>query len=449
MSNILNSIDYTEWHHLNFEIGFYIDKGDAETSLQWETKRDEFITNHQIDASKPVTLDPDKPGELDDYEVISVMSSGSDNTINVAANVLDKSQDTRWSNEQDGCWIRLDLGTSVVVGSVGVTWYKGSTRTMKFDILAGDDPNALVLVNSFTSKKLATEEWYSLGDGKLSARYVELVGHGNDLNLYTSITEMVVNAKDKSTQVPPDPIPCPTGQHRDSSGNCIPDAPQGQYPIPVGFEVDGNVSLGFKFWGRTTTNYASGGSGPSLRWDNTDIQNVNVIAGYEVNLGTTHGKRGDDNIDLKCRGNSHSDGKGGWYLPFINWYVNHKASDSGCGKEYPHPSTTHSAWNVDDPKPDIGDLGDGQWHGFLVAVFNDKNGVPTMMAWYNKGATGKMVDYVYLGKSKDTGNMKPGPVCTKISQLGGGNQSLQIRIDERADAKVRNTFAYACKTVPE
>jgi hypothetical protein len=63
------------------------------------------------------------------------------------------------------------------------------------------------------------------------------------------------------------------------------------------------------------------------------------------------------------------------------------------------------------------------------------------MLWYNEKATGKIEDYRYLGKSKDTGNMKPGPVCSKVAQQGGGKQSLQIRMDEVPDAKVRNAFA--------
>jgi hypothetical protein len=235
---------------------------------------------------------------------------------------------------------------------------------------------------------------------------------------------------------PPPPPPPPPG-------------PAGAIPVPTGFATTGKVSNNFVFWGRTTTNYASGGSGPSLRWDNEDIQSTQVLAGYEFNLGTKHGSRGDDNIDLKCRGNSHSDGKGGWYLPWISWHGDGKPGETGCGKEYPHPSTTHDPWNVEDKKANVGNIKDGNWHAFLVAVYNDKKGVPTMQAWFNPTASGKMADYVYLGKSKDTGNMKPGPVLTKIAQQGGGKQSLQIRMDEVPDAKVRNTFAVELSDTPE
>jgi len=72
-----------------------------------------------------------------------------------------------------------------------------------------------------------------------------------------------------------------------------------------------------------------------------------------------------------------------------------------------------------------------------------------MMAWFNSKGTNKIEDYQYLGKSKDTGNMKPGPVCTKIAQKGGGKQSLQVRMDEVPDAKITNAFAYALAETPE
>jgi hypothetical protein len=91
----------------------------------------------------------------------------------------------------------------------------------------------------------------------------------------------------------------------------------------------------------------------------------------------------------------------------------------------------------------VENIRDGEWHGFLAACFNDADDVPTVMLWYNEGATGKMEDYVLLGISKDTGNMTPGPVLTQIAQLGGGEQILQIRMDEVPESQIRNAFAVA------
>lgn len=212
--------------------------------------------------------------------------------------------------------------------------------------------------------------------------------------------------------------------------------PQTGFPVPPGFTTVGKASTAFKHWGRHETNYASGGSGPSERWDNKEVQALNVLAGYEANLGVAKGKRGEDNIDLKFRGDSHSDGKGGWYIPYLEW-----AGTGGIGKEHPHPSTSHLKFNAETKVANVGNIKGDKWVGFLAAVFNDKAGVPTAMLWCNTKGTGKMADYIYMGKSKDTGNMKPGPVLTKIAQTKGGDQSLQIRMDEVPDAKIRNAFA--------
>ena len=58
-----------------------------------------------------------------------------------------------------------------------------------------------------------------------------------------------------------------------------------------------------------------------------------------------------------------------------------------------------------------------------------------------KDASNKFEDYVYMGMSRDTGNMSPGPVLTKIGMKGAKLQRLQIRMDEVPDAKIRNAFA--------
>jgi hypothetical protein len=198
----------------------------------------------------------------------------------------------------------------------------------------------------------------------------------------------------------------------------------------------GKVSTAFKHWGRHETNYASGGSGPSERWDNKEIQALNVLSGYEANLGVAKGKRGEDNIDLKFRGNGHSDGKGGWYIPYLEW-----AGDGGIGKEHPHPSTSHLKFNNETKQANVGNIKGDKWIGFLACCYNDKSGVPTARLWCNPKGTGKIADYIEMGSSKDKGNMKPGPALTKIAQTKGGDQSLQIRMDEVPDAKIRNAFA--------
>jgi hypothetical protein len=214
------------------------------------------------------------------------------------------------------------------------------------------------------------------------------------------------------------------------------------FPLPQRFTPKGSVSTAFMHWGRHTCNYASGGSGPSERWDNRALPSaINVLAGYEFNTGTKHGNRGDNKVDLKFRGASHSPENGGWYIPYIKWRVDGGDGGAGVGKEYPHPKTLHQNFNVQGKDVRVKNIKDGNWHGFLAACFNDEENKPIIILWYNEKATGKMDDYKLLGVSKDTGNMRPGPILDVIGKMGSRNQSLQIRMDEVPDAQIRNAFA--------
>jgi hypothetical protein len=218
------------------------------------------------------------------------------------------------------------------------------------------------------------------------------------------------------------------------------------FPVPEGYEVVGEFSTGFKHWGRHETNYASGGSGPSERWDNKDLPDaLNVLGGYEFNLGTEHGERGSDNVDFKMRSDSHNNKSGGWLIPYIEWEEDGTSEGgAGIGKEYPHPTTSHLQFNIEGKDAKVKNMLDGQWHGFLTTCYNNKEGIPTVHLWYNEKATGKMEDYVLLGTSQDN-VMKPGPAAKEIDIKGGNPQSLQIRMDEVPKGQIRNAFACEIK----
>ncbi len=239
-----------------------------------------------------------------------------------------------------------------------------------------------------------------------------------------------------------DTDPDPTGEPTEQPPVVIPptEVPD-TIPIPPDFTLKGPILLQkFEHWGRHSTNYASGGSGPSERWDLSDLPNaINVLAGYEVNLGEESGEKGEDNFDMKLRGSGHSDSNGGWYIPSFTW-----SGFPHIGKEYPHPKTEHLKIQTKGDEESLGNMKGDFWVGYMAACFNDEKGVPTMMLWgkpKGKDTSNKFEDYVYMGMSKDTGNMKPGPVLTKIGMMGSKLQRLQIRMDEVPQAKIRNAWA--------
>jgi hypothetical protein len=126
--------------------------------------------------------------------VVGVTASGHDG--NVAANTLDGDLATRWSAEGDGVWIRYDLGSARTVGSVSIAWHKGDTRTSTFDVeLSGDGSSwTTALARGTSSGDTVRHENHDFPD--TSARYLRVVGHGNTVNDWTSITEATVNGAD-------------------------------------------------------------------------------------------------------------------------------------------------------------------------------------------------------------------------------------------------------------
>jgi hypothetical protein len=128
--------------------------------------------------------------------VVSVTASGDDG--NVAGNTLDGDLSTRWSDEGDGVWIRYDLGATVTVGSVSLAWHQGGTRRSTFDVQVSGSGSSwtTVLVGVRSSGSTTALENYDFTDR--SARYVRVVGHGNTVNEWTSITEADVHREDGS-----------------------------------------------------------------------------------------------------------------------------------------------------------------------------------------------------------------------------------------------------------
>jgi hypothetical protein len=297
--------------------------------------------------------------------------------------------------------------------------FKTSLDGVKFDE---------VVLGSLTENVHTIDQFnYFIFPGEIAAKFVSVddVDDAKPLD----ITTMQI------LEIDPDP----TGAPSPESPPPGPVDPTG-LPIPTGFKTKGEALIQkFVHWGRHETNYASGGSGPSERWDNKSLpKTLNVLAGYEVNLGEKKGKRGEDNFDMKFRGANHSDSNCGWYIPSIEW-----GGTGKIGKECPHPDTEHlDIQEVE--KDNVGNMKGDFWVGYMACCFNDTKGVPTMMLWAKpkgKDNSNTFADYIYMGKSKDTGNMKPGKPLTKIGMKGSTDQSLQIRMDEVPDAKIRNAWA--------
>lgn len=126
--------------------------------------------------------------------VSAVIASGDDG--NVATNTLDGNLATRWSDEGDGVWIQYDLGTTRTVGSVSLAWHQGGTRTSSFEIRLSTNASTWTTVVPRRSSSGTTTQPENNDFTDASARYVRVVGYGNPVNDWTSITETLVLGAD-------------------------------------------------------------------------------------------------------------------------------------------------------------------------------------------------------------------------------------------------------------
>jgi hypothetical protein len=97
---------------------------------------------------------------------------------------------TRWSANGEGQWIQYDLGAPRTVSYVKVAWYQGNTRRSTFDVLVSGSatgPWTTALAGRQSSGTSLALETHDFTD--VPGRYVRLVGHGNSVNLWNSLTE--------------------------------------------------------------------------------------------------------------------------------------------------------------------------------------------------------------------------------------------------------------------
>ncbi|SEM40188.1 Por secretion system C-terminal sorting domain-containing protein [Chitinophaga rupis] len=129
-----------------------------------------------------------------------VPASASSDDGNVATNVLDNDLNTRWSASGDGQWIQLCLDNPVSVTGVDIAFYQGNTRRALFDVQTSTD--GLTFTNAATGLQssgtsLALE---SFTFAAKTAKYVRILGHGNNVSAWNSYTEVKVRTGTQSGQ---------------------------------------------------------------------------------------------------------------------------------------------------------------------------------------------------------------------------------------------------------
>jgi hypothetical protein len=135
---------------------------------------------------------------------------GDDGDDAIPQNAFDNNLGTRWSHNNVGSWIVLDLGVNKAICSVDIAWYMGKERSYEFIISLSEDGIKFKDVYAGTSKGGTNfPERYSVmesnsfsadQDGAATARYVRITVNGNtesdaNQNQWVAITEIDVNGR--------------------------------------------------------------------------------------------------------------------------------------------------------------------------------------------------------------------------------------------------------------
>jgi hypothetical protein len=137
-----------------------------------------------------VVLRPSTPVSFAAPLSVSRVTASSAQSQNPAVNVLDGNLGTRWSAQGEGQWAQLDLGSTRAVSEVQIAWQDGSIRTARFEVQTSRDGTSWTSTIPRTSSSGKTTALESYPVAVVPARYLRVVGHGNSVNDWISITEL-------------------------------------------------------------------------------------------------------------------------------------------------------------------------------------------------------------------------------------------------------------------
>ncbi|QHS62812.1 cellulase family glycosylhydrolase [Chitinophaga agri] len=131
---------------------------------------------------------------------VCVPVSASANDGNIPANVQDNDYNTRWSAEGDGQWIQFCLSNTTVITGVNIAFYNGTTRRTNFDILTSTDGSSWTSAASGLQSSGTSNALESFTFPARSAKHVRIVGHGNTVNAWNSLTEVRIISSSSTQQ---------------------------------------------------------------------------------------------------------------------------------------------------------------------------------------------------------------------------------------------------------
>ena len=165
---------------------------------------DQDCNNAPPEQVDPGAQGPFSPSALDGCAALGPVAvrASSFQEPNYPSSTVDGNLATRWSAEGSSEWIEYELSDLKELDAFAVAVYQGDTRTQNLDVRVSTDRVGWTEVARVTSSgsSLELERW-DLATGA-PARWVRVVGRGNSINAWNSLTEVLLCGTDL-----PDPPP--------------------------------------------------------------------------------------------------------------------------------------------------------------------------------------------------------------------------------------------------
>ena len=119
-------------------------------------------------------------------------------------NAVDNDPQTRWSAPGLDSFLQLELTCLSTIEELESLWHKGETRTSRFEVLTSLDGQSWQLALETTASPAQGAVHHALAS-PVQARWVRLVNHGNDLNDYISLNEIILLGTEDNCEAPEPP----------------------------------------------------------------------------------------------------------------------------------------------------------------------------------------------------------------------------------------------------
>lgn len=128
------------------------------------------------------------------YQIYSCSASSEPEEAHPASNAFDNNTEaeSRWTSSGKGEWLQADLGEEKQISAIGLSFWKGDSRTYKFNIsISNDGVNWQEILSSNESMGTEDISVYNL-DQTYTARYVRYIGLENSVNGFNNVTEFAI-----------------------------------------------------------------------------------------------------------------------------------------------------------------------------------------------------------------------------------------------------------------